>query len=322
MPNPAALVLDHMATGNIFWLVSYPKSGNTWLRILLANYFRGGAETVDINDLFDFPLAASRPLFDEHSGLEASDLTHDEIERYRPRVYEEMSRCQRGPRFLKTHDTYHTTPSGDPLFPASATAGVVYLVRNPLDVAVSFAHHSRVSFDEIIETMACEETSWFAEPQKLGAQLRQHLSSWSGHVRSWVDDSDLRLCLLRYEDMLVDPIGTFTECLAFIGESPSHSEVESAVLRSGFDRLRTLELTSGFGEKPAGVGTFFRKGRAGSWREELTKTQAGRIADNHREMMHRIGYKVEELLPVEAERQETVREEPLPGNSSEGSDGL
>jgi hypothetical protein len=77
--------------GNITWLASYPKSGSTWFRVFHANLVRDGDEPVSINELDDTLHAGSRALFDETTGVEASDLTADEIDRLRPRVYEEVS---------------------------------------------------------------------------------------------------------------------------------------------------------------------------------------------------------------------------------------
>ena len=77
--------------GKIIWLASYPKSGNTWMRILLTNYLRNANMPANINNLDGGPIASARQVFDDNVGIEASDLTQDEIERYRPYVYEMMS---------------------------------------------------------------------------------------------------------------------------------------------------------------------------------------------------------------------------------------
>jgi aryl sulfotransferase len=65
----------------IIWLASYPKSGNTWLRVFLTNYLRDGDQPADLNDLDGGPIASARLAFEEAVGVEASDLTQAEIER-------------------------------------------------------------------------------------------------------------------------------------------------------------------------------------------------------------------------------------------------
>ncbi|MCP5028332.1 MAG: sulfotransferase domain-containing protein, partial [Actinomycetia bacterium] len=75
----------------IVWLASYPKSGNTWFRTFLANLLRDDEDPVDINELRTGSIASARNPFDIHTGLEASDLTQDEIDLLRPGVYRRMA---------------------------------------------------------------------------------------------------------------------------------------------------------------------------------------------------------------------------------------
>jgi hypothetical protein len=173
--------------GNIYWLASYPKSGNTWLRILLTNYLRNAAEPADINTLDGGPIASARQVFDDHVGGEASGLTQNEIERYRPAVYALISAQATEPLFLKVHGAYTCTTDGAPLISKTATAGVLYLIRNPLnplDVAVSFAHHSAATVERMVVKMADPDFAVADNPHRLHNQLRQRLLTWSGHVTS------------------------------------------------------------------------------------------------------------------------------------------
>ena len=117
--------------GGIIWLASYPKSGNTWLRAVLSNYRDDGEEPADINELGGGPIASARSPFDDAVGVEASDLTEAEIERYRPRIYRQMAESSQETLFLKVHDAYAYTADGLPLMPKEATAGVIYIVRDP-----------------------------------------------------------------------------------------------------------------------------------------------------------------------------------------------
>src|SRR5581483_5694512 len=124
---------------SIVWLASYPKSGNTWLRILLANYMSGAQGPAGIDQLELFPIASLRRLFDDLVGIEASDLTAAEITAYRGEAYRVLAREHPPPVFVKVHDAYQTSDEGTPLFPAEITRCVVYVVRNPLDLVVSLA---------------------------------------------------------------------------------------------------------------------------------------------------------------------------------------
>lgn len=285
-------------SGNILWLAAYPKSGNTWMRILLTNYLRNGDEAADINSLDGGPIASARQVFDDHVGIEASDLTQDEIERYRPFVYEALSaqaeQAGRGPLLLKVHDAYTQTPYGYPLFPPAATAGVLYLVRNPLDVAVSLSHHGGNALARVVKSMGKPDAGLVATHDALPGQLHQKLLSWSQHVASWLDAPGLRVHIVRYEDLLADPIGGFSAVIRFCGLADDRERIAKAVEFSTFERLQAQEATSGFQERlPQATDRFFRRGQAGSWRAELAPALAAKLIADHRAMMERLGYATE-----------------------------
>ena len=138
----------------IVWLASYPKSGNTWFRLLVAN-LSATDKPVDINAMGEHGgIASARGEFDSHTLLESGLLTHDEVDALRPRVYEFLAREAegRGPRMVKAHDAYLGTPLGEPML--RAAAGAIVIVRDPRDIAASLANHRRTSVDEAIAFMA------------------------------------------------------------------------------------------------------------------------------------------------------------------------
>ncbi len=276
--------------GNIYWLASYPKSGNTWMRILLTNYLHNADQPADINSLDGGPIASARQAFDDHVGLEASDLTQDEIERYRPFVYEQMSEQAREPLFLKVHDAFTYTRYGYPLISKAATAGVIYLLRNPLDVAVSFAHHSASPVERMVTKMGEADFSFVDNPHRLHNQLRQRLLTWSGHITSWVDEPGLRVLVVRYEDLQADTAAVFQSVLHFCGLEEDPGRIEKAVRFSAFGEAQKQEAEHGFGEKMPGAASFFRKGQVGSWREALPRELAQKLVADHAPVIRRFGY--------------------------------
>jgi hypothetical protein len=273
----------------IWWIASYPKSGNTWTRILLANYLRNADQPIDINDL-DATIASERDVFDEHVGVEASDLTQEEIDRYRPAAYEEAVRRATQPLYVKVHDAFVRNPDGVPLFPALATAGVLYLVRNPLDVAVSFAHHAAVPVETAVGWMGDPECSFASDPARLQMQLRQRLLTWSGHVTSWIDGHDLPLLVVRYEDMKTDTVGTFAALIHFLRLEEDEERISKAVEFSRFELLQEQERARGFIERMPVPGGFFRQGVAGAWREQLPPHLVAKVIGDHSDVMRRFGY--------------------------------
>ena len=274
----------------IVWLASYPKSGNTWFRVFLSNLFSDKDLPVSINELHATPIASSRSLFDDHAGVHSSDLSADEIEELRPEVYRRVAEEAKETVFHKVHDMWRLTPSGKPVFPAPVTKAVLYFIRNPLDVTVSFAYHGSKNPDEMVKEMNDPGNAFCSKPKRLYNQLVQPLSDWSGHVKSWVDDSGLPVHVVRYEDMLDNTFGTFSKALEIVGIAKSEEEIKSAIVASDLKALSEMEQEEGFKEKPMGMKSFFREGKAGGWREHLDESAVKMLVDRHHDLMERFGY--------------------------------
>jgi aryl sulfotransferase len=288
------------------WLASYPKSGNTWFRMLVANLSATDGKPVDINDLPERGgIASARGPFDHLLLIDSGLLTHDEIDCLRPRVYEELARgaaddeydimYQAPPvRFVKTHDAYTLTPRGEPLLAGRRGAdGAIVIVRDPRDVAPSLAGHSRSSIDEAITFMNDAKAGFCQGRKYLPTQLRQQLPGWSGYVASWLDQTDIPVYLLRYEDMQADAFNALRGALEFAGRPASEEEMRCAVRCADFAELRRQEAESGFRDAPRRPGgSFFRRGETGAWRDELTAEQVSRIEAAHAPMMRRLGYEL------------------------------
>jgi aryl sulfotransferase len=276
--------------GNIIWLASYPKSGNTWMRILLANYLADRDEPVDINSLGGGPIASARQVFDERVGIEAGDLTLEEIDNLRPAVYEGVSADATDTMFVKVHDAYTWNEDSEPVISKAATRGVLYMIRNPLDVAVSFAHHSAAPVARTVTNMTDDEFCFCDEPGRLPNQLRQKLLSWERHALSWIDDSGLDVHVVRYEDMKADTVCRFTEVIRYSGLDDDPVRIAKAVEFSQFESVKKQEEEKGFGEKMRKSESFFRKGQVGSWKEQLTPELIEQLTDAFGETMSRFGY--------------------------------
>jgi hypothetical protein len=278
-------------TGNIIWLASYPKSGNTWLRIFLTNFQRNQDEPVNINELSGAPIASARSLFDEETGVKSSDLTPEETECWRPAVYEQLSQSSTTqPIFMKIHDAFTLNAQGIPVISKAATRGVIYLIRNPLDVALSYAHHASLSVDRIIADMGDPAACMVGDPKRLHDQLRQRLLTWSGHVRSWVDEPGVHVHVMRYEDMYGQPLETFQAAVRFAELDDDAARIERALQHSSFSTLKQQEREHGFREKMPLAPSFFWQGRIGSWRRVLSEPQVARLVQDHAEVMRRFGY--------------------------------
>jgi len=286
-------------------LASYPKSGNTWFRMLVANLSAKDGSPVDINDLPERGgIASARGPFDHLLLIESGLLTHDEIDCLRPRVYEELARGAEDDeydtpdaippvRFVKVHDAYTLTPKGEPLLAGARGAdGAIVIVRDPRDVAPSLANHNRGSIDDAITFMNDPNAGFCAKATRQHNQLRQKLPGWGGHIASWLDQSDIPVHLIRYEDMQADTAGTLRRALGFAGHAAREEEIDRAVTFADFAQLQAQEREKGFREapRPNAGGNFFRRGEAGGWRDELSPEQVARIETEHAPMMRRLGY--------------------------------
>jgi hypothetical protein len=293
------------------WLASYPKSGNTWFRILVAN-LSATDKPVDINNLPERGgIASARGVFDHLTLIDSSLLTHDEIDVLRPRIYEELAAGAQDDeydkpeeippvRFVKVHDAYTQTRNGEPLLGGRRGAdGAIVIVRDPRDVAPSVANHNRVDIEAAIALMNNCQGAYCAKPGRLDQQLRQQVPGWSGHVASWLDQTDIPVHLIRYEDMKADAAAVFRAALAFAGRPATDDEIARAVTYADFDELRRQEQDKGFAETPRRPGgLFFRRGETGAWRDELTAEQVARIEAAHAPMMRRLGYELSEAMPL------------------------
>lgn len=284
---------------NIYLIASYPKSGNTWTRAFFdALLF----DQVDINGL-STTIASDRDLIERCLGIETSELSADEIELLRPLAYRQLSddihveaarnnKCVKSkalPFLLKAHDAYHLCKNNKPLFPSSAIAGAIVIVRNPLDIAVSYANHANTSIDKAIDSL-CSELFTFS-PSRLNArhQVRERLGLWSSHTQSWLA-ADLPKLIIRYEDMVENACAEFSRMTDFLGMNTGSVEIQNALEASSFEALSKQERDKGFREKAPKVKRFFNNGKVGAWQASLSKAQIKKVINANAESMINMGY--------------------------------
>lgn len=300
------LALHPTASGSaIVWLASYPKSGNTWFRVFLANYLADRDQPVSINALgggggLTRGIASGRNIFSETLGIDAGDFTHDEYDCLRPDAYRALAARAPETPYMKVHDANIATADGEPLIPPDATARAIYFVRNPLDVVVSLANHSSQPIDRIIEHMGDPSHAFCSTVRGMANQLRQRLLTWSGHVGSWIDHTAFPVHVMRYEDMLSQPAETFGGAVRALGLVDDDARLARAIEFSRFEELRKQESEApdGFLEAPPNVEHFFYQGRAGAWRDHLSAEQTRRVITAHAPMMRRLGYLDDPTLPA------------------------
>lgn len=272
----------------LVWIASYPKSGNTWFRALLANADPERQEPAPL-DRLGSGVAGARARFDTWAGVESADLTSLEEDALRSPVWawEGMEAPGEDLIFRKLHDAFHSPFDGAPSVPVEVSRGAIYLARDPRDVAVSYANHRGGSVADAVQAMADEGHGLAGGPS---GQLAQHLGSWSSHVEGWLSQDQVAVHLVRYEDLHSHPVDSFAAALSFVGLDIPPWAVERAVEWSRFERLQSMEQKEGFFEKPPSSPAFFRAGTAGRWRDELTAELVQDIEERHAPVMDRLGY--------------------------------
>lgn len=255
----------------IIWIASYLKSGNTWMRLLLANVFadEGG---VDINHVDRFTSSDVRQeLFDRAAGRPFRAEQVEDWLAMRDKVRPALAASKPGHHFVKTHSMVGQVGPHHLIRP-DVTAAAICMIRNPFDVLPSFARHMSCSLDETLEYM-CEPDHLTTGP----TGIAEMIGSWDRNVTSWTDASGLVRHVTRYEDMLADTEGEMRKVLAFLKVPVKDGKLRRAIRMSRFDKLRAQERKSGFKERPPGMDAFFATGKAGGWRDVLSPAQVARI---------------------------------------------
>jgi len=261
------------------FIVSYPKSGNTWTRFLVANLLHPG-----------------------------EPVTFENIERIVPDMHAQSKRFFRSlprPRFIKSHEYF------DPRYPR-----VIYIVRDPRDVLSSSYHFHRkqrqISDDYPIEhyvkrflagdvwsvyaSWSQNVTSWLAtRPQAPTGGL---FGTWADNVSSWleagVDGSNF--LMLRYETMLEQPVHELGRIAAFLKIESTPELLSQAVARSSATSLRELEQQQSTNwvmtRKTRQDIPFVGAAKAGGWRANLPTECVAEIERCLGPLMTALGYEL------------------------------
>ncbi len=284
------------------WFASYPKSGNTWLRALFAGATGDG--TVRLNSLAASTDGTNQRAIFREFGISPSVLD----DRLGESLMKELgaSIALRSPEtiFRKSHNSF----SGD--LPRGASHSLrtpckgIYIVRDPRAVAVSVAYHMGCSQVQAVKLMAsgpAESTREAVARESLesppddrfagrGCQVPFGWGTWSYNVTSWIDQSDIPVSVIKYEDLLADTNTVMTELVEFLGLDVPPDLLIQAVQESSFVNLAVQEMFGGFVEVSSPDRQFFRRGMADSWKEELESGLEERIREDHSSVMTRLGY--------------------------------
>lgn len=276
---------------HLIWICSYPKSGNTWLRILLDSLLHYNGQNVDINRIKTASgRIIKRQSFDEFLEFESDGLTSPEILYFKRKYYLDYGLKATEDIFVKTHEANWSVGDNQNLIPEEVTKHCIYIVRNPLDIVCSLAGYHAITIGEAIELLSNRDYTLFGPEDGINYNVPVKVGDWSLNVNSWLNSSNLPLTFIRYEDLLSRPIETLGKVMKGLNRPFDQQLIQNAVENHRFERLASQEAHDGFLERPRKAHSFFRKGKSGSWKDELSDKQANQITEAHHEVMSQLGY--------------------------------
>ncbi len=286
------IVTDPRNPKGIVWIASYPKSGNTWMRVYLYHLMRimNGVPRAD-NDLHALDKSSVYEarlvgLFEQMLGKPLTAATRAETAVIRPQVHAAIAERSEGVALVKTHAALGQL-GNIPTHNLAVSSGTIYIVRDPRDVAISLAAHNGATIDQAINDMA---TASYGTENTDSAAF-EVWGSWTENTVSWTMRPHEAVLVVRYEDMQSDPLATFSTVASHLRQRPSPEQIAEAVELSTFKELQEAEINAGdFRERSERSDRFFREGRVGEWKEKLSEAQVNRIVETHGEQMGKLGY--------------------------------
>ena len=277
----------------IIWLASYPKSGNTLLRSILATYFFSEDGVFNFNHLYKIGQFPSLNLF-EQAGIDI--LNKEEILKNYNLAQKHLNQQNiKKINFLKTHSCFFSNENSS-FSNKENTLGAIYIVRDPRNVVTSVAHHYQLSENEALDRML--DKNLFIGKTKTHADV--FLSSWNLNYISWKKLKD-RVLFVKYEDLINNKKETlikvfkFFEKLGMKKTSFDIAKLDKVIETTEFEKMKKLEKKVEFTEAVIDKNTqkrrtFFNLGPKNKWENILGEETLKRIETAFKNEMQDLGY--------------------------------
>ena len=283
----------------IFWITSYPKSGNTWLRILLSSYYYTKDGFYDESVLKNIDQFPQKKFFNEFN--------------YDPRVAtdtikfwikaQEKINQDKKLRFFKTHNAFgalnnfHFTNKNNSI-------GCVYVVRDPRNVITSLKNFYEMNDDQAFKWIT-NKNQYIYDVNKFekdGYSDFQFISSWDTNFESWKVQKKIPIKIIRYEDLLNQTFKVVSEVITFINQTTDNNEkinknkIKNVINSSSFSKLQDKEKNEGFSEAPKSKGgdkkiPFFNLGPKNNWKKILDQDLKDKLNNIFKKKLDELSYK-------------------------------
>ncbi len=278
----------------IIWLASYPKSGNTFLRSILGTYFFSQDGNFSFEQVYKIGQFPSLFHFNE------MDIDINNIEQTMAsyiNVQNKFNLKNKSKKFFKTHSAFFDNKSNNSVFSNSKNSlGAIYIVRDPRNVVMSYAHHYSIEIDQAFNQMTDQEL--FLSKTELHPKV--FISSWRLNYISWKKAS-IPVLLIKYEDLIKDTKEKLIEVFNFfqnLGMSKSlydDKKLEKVIKSTKFKNMQKLEKEIGFNESVMDIKTnkkkpFFNLGPSNNWKNKLDSNLINKIEKAFSKEMEELGY--------------------------------
>ena len=280
------------------WLASYPKSGNTLVRSLLASYFfsKDGIFNFDlIKNIKQFPHAA---LF-ESLGFDIKN--EKELIKNYIKVQESFNQ-KNLTQFLKTH-SYLFNIEGNGFTDLNNSLGVVYIVRDPRNTVSSLANFLNISTTKAVDHLIhSTHIGGIEKSYNKEEIIKTYTGTWNGNFNSWKSfKSNRKYLLIKYEDLIANKEQTLKKVLKFIHKLNNikfeidEVKLKNVIESTSFENMQNLEKDKGFIEARINKETqekipFFNLGPKNDWKKLLDLVTINKIEKAFKKEMEELGY--------------------------------
>ncbi len=274
----------------IVWIASFPKSGNTWLRAFLCSYLYMNSES----KTFDFGLLKNIlrfPSSKQYEDIGIKPKNFEDVAKNWIAVQEKIN-SNKKINFLKTHNASGGLENS-PFTNKKNTLGAIYLVRDPRDVLVSYSRHLELSIDKTLElVLEDDHKGWLNENKK--DVLGEIRGSWAQNYNSWKNYYLTEKIIIRYEDLIKDTFNSFSNIIRYLnklfGLEINDEKIKKCIEITDFNKLKNLEMKTGFVENYNKKEPFFNKGKPNQWQNILDEKTAYKLEKKFEKEMQELSY--------------------------------